>query len=153
MGFGYSPRNTPRNIRSGAPLPSFEKAIKPVGTRSFKDAGTTWLESHKGTWAEWTYRKFRDDLQKRIYPELGSVLVPEITPLMLRQFRQKLIERPRQNGRGRLSNRTINRIMQPVKAIFFELFADGEISINPAARLTRLKQKASRRSIRSRIRK
>lgn len=60
---------------------------------------------------------------------------------MLRQFRQKLIERPRQNGRGRLSNRTINRIMQPVKAIFFELFADGEISINPAARLTRLKQK------------
>src|SRR5262245_61917930 len=31
--------------------------------------------------------------------------------------------------------------MQPVKAIFNEMFADGEISVNPAARLGRLKQK------------
>ena len=34
-----------------------------------------------------------------------------------------------------------NRIMQPVKAVFNELFGDGEITINPAMRLGKLKEK------------
>jgi integrase len=90
-------------------FPHSRKAAKPVKSRTFKDAGETWLGSHKGAWAEWTYRKFRDDLQKRIYPELGFMLISEITPLVLRQLRQKLIERPREDGHGQLSNRTISR--------------------------------------------
>jgi integrase len=35
----------------------------------------------------------------------------------------------------------VNRLMQPVKAIFNELFADGEITVNPAIRLGKLKEK------------
>ena len=76
-------------------FPYSKRGPRPKGTRTFFDAAKTWLESHKGTWAEWTYRKFKDDLEKRILPELGSVPITDITPLSLRQFREKLIERKR----------------------------------------------------------
>src|SRR5713226_6920693 len=34
--------------------------------KNFADCAQSWLDSHKGSWADWTYRKFRDDLEKRI---------------------------------------------------------------------------------------
>ena len=42
---------------------------------------------------------------------------------------------------GKLTNHSVNRIMQLVKAIFTELHADVNIETNPAARVGRLKEK------------
>ncbi len=64
----------------------------------------------------------------------------EILPLHLRQLREEIIAQGKKDG-TRFSNRTVNRILQPVKAIFNELFADGVIASNPATRLGKLKEK------------
>lgn len=108
--------------------------------KTFADLAKSWLASHKGSWADWTYRKFRDDLEKRIVPKIGSFPVAEILPLHLRQLREEIIAQGKKDG-TRFSNRTVNRILQPVKAIFNELFADGVIASNPATRLGKLKEK------------
>lgn len=114
-------------------------AAKPApGT--FKDAAEAWLKAHKSAWAEWTYRKHRDNLQSRVYPKIGNLPKMGIKPVQLRQLRSDIIEEGKRIG-GKLSNRSVNRIMTPVLAIFNELFADGEIESNPAARVTKLKEK------------
>ena len=41
-------------------------------------------------------------------------------------------------------NRTVNRKLQPLKAIFDELFADGLIASNPANRLGKFKKNGLR---------
>ncbi|HUK40062.1 MAG TPA: DUF3596 domain-containing protein [Candidatus Acidoferrales bacterium] len=100
----------------------------------------SWLDSHKGSWADWTYRKFRDDLEKRIIPRIGNLPLTEILPLHFRQLREDIIAQGKKDG-TQFSNRTVNRILQPLKAIFNELFADGLIASNPANRLGKLKEK------------
>jgi integrase len=112
--------------------------LKKEGT--FTEAATAWLESHKQSWAEWTYNKFKGDLEGRIIPKIGSRRINEITAKDLRLVRESIQAEGKRKG-GKLSNRSVNRIMQPVKAIFNELHADGDIESNPAARLGRLKQK------------
>ncbi len=110
------------------------------GSGNFAEASKAWLESHKQTWAEWTYRKFKADLDVRVVPKMGQRKVREITAKDLRLLREAILGEGRQDG-GKLANRSVNRIMQPVKAIFNEMFADGEISVNPVARLGKLKEK------------
>jgi hypothetical protein len=92
------------------------------------------------SWAGWTYNKFKADLEGRIIPKIGSGRINEITAKELRLLRESIQAEGKRKG-GKLSNRSVNRIMQPVKAIFNELHADGDIDSNPAARLGRLKQK------------
>lgn len=104
------------------------------GSANFADAPNSWLESHKQTWAEWTYRKFKGDLDLRVVPKIGQRKLKEITAKDLRLLREAIVAEGRKDG-GRLSNRSVNRIIQPVKAMFNEMFADGEIAVNPAARL------------------
>lgn len=54
-------------------FPRSGRVLKPPRNRTFAGAAKTWLDSHRGTWAELTYRKFRDDLERRILPELGPL--------------------------------------------------------------------------------
>jgi hypothetical protein len=98
--------------------------VKKQGT--FGEAATQWLESHKQSWAEWTYIKFKADLDGRVIPKIGSRRIDEITPKDLRLLREGILEEGKREG-GKLSNRSVNRIMQPVKALFNELHADGDI--------------------------
>ena len=79
-------------------------------------------------------------MEKRIIQKIGTVPLTEILPLHLRQLREDIIAQGKRDG-TRFSNRTVNRILQPVKAIFNELFADGVIASNPANRLGKLKEK------------
>ena len=119
--------------------PSHEKAIE--RDERFIKIANEWLESHKQTWAEWTYLKFKADLETRVFPKIGSRHVKEITGKDLRLLREAIVAEGRIIGSDKLSNRSVNRIMQPVKAIFNELFADGEITTNPAIRIGKLKEK------------
>jgi integrase len=119
--------------------PSHQRAIRREET--FTRAATEWLESHKQSWAEWTYRKFKADLESRIFPKIGNRNVKEITGKDLRLLREAILAEGRVIGGEKLANRSVNRIMQPVKAIFNELFADGEMTLNPAIRLGKLKEK------------
>lgn len=111
-----------------------------VATGTFKERAEAWLTSHKNEWGEWTYRKHRDRLRARIFPKIGARALAEIKPVDLRLLREEIIAEGKIAG-GKLSNRTVNRIMTPAAAIFNELFADGEIDSNPAARLKKLKEK------------
>jgi integrase len=108
--------------------------------KTFADFALGWLASHKESWAEWTYRKFKSDLENRILPRIGNTQILEITPMRLRQLRGEIQAQGKLDG-SRFSNRTVNRIMQPVKAVFNELSGDGLISSNPATRLRKLKEK------------
>jgi integrase len=110
------------------------------GDGTFKTAATTWLESHKQSWAEWTYRKFKSDLEARIFPKIGRLKVSEITGKNVRLLREAILAEGKFAG-GKLTNRSVNRMMQPVKAMLNELFADGDIRQNPVARLGKLKEK------------
>jgi integrase len=107
---------------------------------TFKAAATAWLDSHKNSWAPWTYRKFKTDLESRAFPKIGNMKIADLTGKDLRLLRESIIGEGKLDG-GKLSNRSVNRIMQPIKAIFNELALDGEIQINPAARLGKLKEK------------
>jgi integrase len=122
-------------------FPSYRPAgYHRVNGDAFKGAATAWLESHKNSWAAWTYRKFKTDLESRVFPKIGHMKIADLTGKDLRLLREAIIGEGKLDG-GKLSNRSVNRIMQPVKAIFNELLADGDIQINPAARLGKLKEK------------
>src|SRR5690349_10114340 len=49
------------------------------GGGSFAEVANSWLESHKQSWAEWTYRKFKADLDLRVIPKMGQRKFREIT--------------------------------------------------------------------------
>jgi|RhiMetdeSRZDD1v2_1073273.scaffolds.fasta_scaffold451042_1 integrase len=106
----------------------------------FATAASEWLEGHKQSWAEWTYTKFKQSLDGRIIPKIGNKRIDEITAKDLRVLREAIIAEGKIKG-GKLANRSVNRIIQPVKAMFNELHADGEIETNPATRLGKLKEK------------
>src|SRR5713226_4384822 len=108
--------------------------------KTFREVAEEWLSSHQRSWAEWTYRKFKGNLESRVFSKIGDLPISEITPKQLRQVREQIIAEGKLDG-SKLTNRSVNRIMQPVTAIFNELFGDGEIESNPASRVTRLKEK------------
>src|SRR6266478_8080049 len=95
--------------------PSNHRAVKHDET--FTKIATEWLDSHKQTWAEWIYRKFKADLGTRVFPKIGSRNVKELTGKDLRLLREAILAEGRIDGGEKLSNRSVNRIMQPVKAI------------------------------------
>lgn len=108
---------------------------------TFASVARAWLESHKQSWAEWTYRKFKADLEARVIPKIGNRPLNDVTAKELRLLRESILADGRKRNDGKLSNRSVNHIMQPVKAIFNELHADGDITSNPASRLGKLKEK------------
>ena len=109
--------------------------------RTFKDDAEAWLSSHKNSWAEWTYRKFKNNLESRIFRKTFSTRITrELKPKDLRMLREELIEEGRRDGK-KLSNRSVNKLMQPVKAVLLELFADGELAVSPIPQKLKLKEK------------
>ena len=121
-------------------FPHYRPSYDAIKQTTFAHVSRAWLESHRQSWAEWTYRKFKSNLESRIIPKIGRRNFTEITPKDLRLLREAIMAEGKRKS-GDLANRSINRIMQPVKAMFNELFADGEIPSNPAQRLIKLKEK------------
>lgn len=115
--------------------------IIPGEEKTVKDSCEEYLKAHKNSWAEWTWRKHRDNLNSRIYPKIGGKLMREVRPMDLRLLREAIIEDGKVRGEGALSNRRVNRIMLPLLAMFNEKFEDGELDTNPAARIQKLKEK------------
>lgn len=106
-----------------------EKAATP---NTFKAKAESWLKAHKNTWAEWTYRKFKNNLEARVFTKAFARLpYTEIKPADLRTLQSEIIEEGKREGGGKLSNRAVNRIMQPVKSLLIELYEDGELASNP----------------------
>jgi len=118
--------------------PAYQRRDK---EETFASVARAWLESHKQSWAEWTYRKFKAALEARVLPKIGNRPLNDVTPKELRLLRESILADGRKRNDGKLTNRSVNRIMQPVKAIFNELHADGDITFNPASRLGKLKEK------------
>jgi integrase len=121
-------------------FPQLEPAA-PSNEKTFKQSCEDWLKAHKNSWAEWTWKKHRDNLNSRIYPKIGDKLTREVKPIDLRLLREAIIEEGKVKGGGKLSNRRVNRIMLPATAVLNELFEDGELETNPAARIKKLKEK------------
>jgi integrase len=121
-------------------FPEFVKPQDKPEKQTFKDVAAAWLEAHKESWGEWTYRKHKNRLEARIFPKIGALVFEDIDAMVLRTLRGQIIGDGKLKG-GKLSNRSVNRIMAPVVEIFNETFADGKLAANPAARITRLKEK------------
>jgi integrase len=97
----------------------FPKLAAPVlAEGTFRQKAEAWLKAHQHSWAEWTYRKFKSNLEARIFTKgFARLKIEEIKPGDLRLLQSELIEEGRQDGKGRLSNRAVNKLMQPVKAM------------------------------------
>lgn len=109
--------------------------------RTFRQDAEAWLEIHKETWGEWTYRKFKNNLQNRIFDKpFASLITTDIKPRDLRQLLAAIVKEGRRDG-TKLSNRSVNKIMQPVKEILLEMFADGDLLSNPIPRRLKLKER------------
>ncbi len=134
-------------------FPSYAKAA-PGAVVTFKDDADAWLAAHKSTWARLTYQKFEHDLQVRVYPAkipieagsketraFGEWITKELRPKDLRALREALAADGRLDGEGKVSNQTINKFIQPVKAVLLELFSDGELEMYPVPRRFELKEK------------
>src|SRR5262249_33917581 len=104
-------------------FPQFgQSPSKPV-LETFRETAEKWLKSHRNSWAEWTYRKYRDALRSRIYPKIGDRPTAGLKAIDVRLLREQIIEDGKIKG-GKLSNRRVNRIMSPVTGILNELFED-----------------------------
>jgi integrase len=111
-------------------FPKLAESLPAAGT--FKDKAEAWLKAHESTWAEWTYRKFKNNLESRVFTKSFARLpYAQIKPADLRLLQSEIIQEGMVGGKGKLSNRSVNKIMQPVKECLVELFEDGEILANP----------------------
>lgn len=138
-------------------FPGLVAAEAAASERTFKQDAEAWLAAHRSTWAELTYRKFRNDLNARVY---GAVIKEEgqaawvfgerptrgLKPRDLRMLREAIAAEGRRklvgpDAKKPLANQTINKYMQPVKEMLLEMFADGELPANPIPRKLELKER------------
>ena len=66
---------------------------------TFKQRAEAWLAAHKNSWAEWTYRKFKNNLEARVFTKSFVRLpVAEIKPADLRLLQSEIIEEGQLGG-------------------------------------------------------
>jgi hypothetical protein len=78
--------------------------------------------------------------QRLCHRIFANLLTEEIRPRDLPALVTELAEEGRRDGK-RLTNRSINKIMQAVKAVLLELFNEGELPFNPIPKKLKLQER------------
>lgn len=87
-----------------------------------------WLENVKLKVKESTYVKYRNLVQNHILPELGECCAGRLTTQMIEKFVQKKLRSGKINGRGGLSEKSVQDILAVLKEIcLYAMCCDIEI--------------------------
>lgn len=93
-------------------------AVKP--TPLFKDFADIWFGEKEIEWRTSHKKTVRDDIDKRLIPRFGDMMVGNITKADILAFRADLAKAPARNKTNLLSNPRINKILNPLRQILCE---------------------------------
>lgn len=86
----------------------------------FKDFAETWYSEKSIEWRTSHKTTVRDDIDKRLIPRFGDMVVGNITKADILAFRADLAKAPARNKKNTLSNPRINKILNPLRQILCE---------------------------------
>ena len=89
-------------------------------TPLFKDFADTWYAEKSVEWRTSHKNTVRDDIDKRLNPRFGEMMVGNITKADILSFRADLAKAPTRNQNKLLSNPRINKILNPLRQILCE---------------------------------
>ena len=107
------------------PITVISQAVSTVGQASkitplFKDFAETWYAERCVEWRTSHKKTVRDDIDKRLNPRFGEMMVGNITKADILAFRADLAKAPARNKTNLLSNPRINKILNPLRQILCE---------------------------------
>jgi len=136
---------------------------EPLGKKLYGDVLGEWLEIQSLTVKASTYVKFRNLIDGHISPGLGKLPLEQVTTARLTRFMREKAERGRLDGRGGLSNSTLQALLLVLKSsleyaarerymppMAFTLKCP-EVKREPAKALTVKEQAMLERSLRSEL--
>lgn len=89
-------------------------------TPLFKEFAETWYAEKSVEWRTSHKKTVRDDIDKRLIPRFGDMMVGNITKADILAFRADLAKAPARNKTNLLSNPRINKILNPLRQILCE---------------------------------
>ena len=89
-------------------------------TPMFKDFAEIWFAEKSVEWRTSHKKTIRDDIDKRLLPRFGEMMVGNITKADILSFRADLAKAPTRNQNKLLSNPRINKILNPLRQILCE---------------------------------
>ncbi len=126
--FFPSSKNAARfdQVRPGASVTAVAQAVSALGpvaakaTPLFRDFADTWYGEKSIEWRASHKKTIRGDLDKRLNPRFGEMVVGSITKADILAFRADLAKAPARNKKNPLSNPRINKILNPLRQILCE---------------------------------
>jgi integrase len=115
----------PRAERHEAKAEAKRQAAERVTVREYAEK---WLAANRPHWRPITFEGYARALERHIYPTLGDVPLPNVTREMVRELLTT------KRGAGLKRNTLNNRIVTPLRALFFAAMDDGKVAMNPATR-------------------
>ena len=88
-----------------------------------------WLEAVERTLSVSTFRGYRSAVHHRLLPAFGHVKMKDLTTQAVRKWIGSLTD---------ISNKRINNLLTPLRAIFADAYQDGQIDRNPLDRIRNL---------------
>jgi integrase len=120
------------------------QAVSSIGSRPatplFKDFVEIWFREKSIEWRTSHKKTVRDDINKRLIPRFGEMMVGNITKADILAFRADLAKAPARNKNNTLSNPRINKILNPLRQILCEA-ADRHDFRTPFENIKQLKVK------------
>jgi integrase len=111
-----------------------------AATPSFRSAALAWLDQHRIEWRRSHFAILEGTVKSHLVPRFGETPIDAITKADILAFRAALGEL--QGHGGKLSNRRINGILQPLRQILTEA-ADLHGFVSPMANLKTLRVRKS----------
>lgn len=65
-----------------------------------------------------TYQMYHDLLYRHVLPEIGNLKLSKVQPVALNRLYKKLLEKPKENGRGNLSPSTVKRVHATLSSLY-----------------------------------
>jgi integrase len=92
-----------------------------------------WLPRRKTQVRSSTWESYRDSLEGRVLPHLGDVPLRDLTPKMIAELYQQLLNTPgRDSHRAQLSKRTVAYTARVLRSALTDAVKQGAIPRNPA---------------------
>ncbi len=101
-----------------------------VSRDTFEVAAAQWLDRKRPRLEDSTYRNYERDLRLRLVPEFGRLRLRDITRDRIETYLARLDD-------GKLSRKTINDSLIPLKGVLHRAVRDGVIPHNPALDIDR----------------
>jgi integrase len=105
---------------------SVAEAVSNLGSEAakttplFKEFAETWFAEKSVEWRNSHKKTIRADIDKRLIPRFGEMMVGNISKAEILSFRADLAKAPARNKNSTLSNPRINKILDPLRQVLCE---------------------------------